>query len=111
MCLIQQAIDLSTGQITGTSTDGVLALMPGKQLLLTDTYQTVSSICLPVGATVGKNIRAVLQLMIANFVMNFLLVQLGNRLLGIFILLPLRIVAWRSVVAVQAMAMVATMTV
>ena len=49
--------------------------------------------------------------MIANFVMNFLLVQLGNRLLGIFILLPLRIVAWRSVVAVQAMAMVATMTV
>lgn len=52
-------IDLSTGQITGTSTDGVLALMPGKQLLLTDTYQTVSSICLPVSATVGKNIRAV----------------------------------------------------
>lgn len=52
-------LDLSTGNITGTSTDGVLALMPGSTLLLTEEYQNVSSICFPVTATTGKNIKAV----------------------------------------------------
>lgn len=52
-------LDLSTGNITGTSTDGVLTLMPGSTLLLTEEYQNVSSICLPVTATEGKNIKAV----------------------------------------------------
>lgn len=52
-------LDLSTGKITGTSTNGVLSLMPGNTLLLTETYQSVSSICLPVSSTSGKNIKAV----------------------------------------------------
>lgn len=52
-------LDLSTGTITGTSTDGVLALIPGNTLSLTDTYQNISSICLPVSATAGKNIKAI----------------------------------------------------
>lgn len=52
-------LDLSSGVITGTSTDGVFALMPGTTLLLTEDYQNVSSICLPVSATEGKNIKAV----------------------------------------------------
>lgn len=52
-------LDLGTGNIIGTSTDGVLALMPGSSLLLTEDYQNVSSICFPVTATAGKNIKAV----------------------------------------------------
>jgi hypothetical protein len=52
-------LDLSTGNMTGTSTDGVLALMPGNTLSLTEEYQNVSSICLPVSTTAGKNIKAV----------------------------------------------------
>jgi hypothetical protein len=52
-------LNLSTGDITGTSTDGVLALIPGSTLLLTEEYQKVSSICFPVTATAGKNIKAV----------------------------------------------------
>lgn len=52
-------LDLSSGVISGTSNMGVLTLMPGNNLLLTTEYQSVSSICLPVGPTTGKNIRAV----------------------------------------------------
>lgn len=52
-------LDVSSGVVTGTSNNGVLTLMPGEQLLLTDSYQNISSICLPVSATAGKNIRAV----------------------------------------------------
>lgn len=52
-------LDLSTGTITGTSTDGTLTLIPGSTLSLTETYQNISSICLPVTATAGKNIKAV----------------------------------------------------
>lgn len=52
-------LNLSTGNITGTSTDGILTLMPGEQLILTGEYQSIASICLPVSATTGKNIRAV----------------------------------------------------
>lgn len=52
-------IDLSTGDIVGTSADGVLNLMPGTDLLLTESYQSISSICLPITASPGKNVRAV----------------------------------------------------
>lgn len=52
-------IDLSTGEISGTSNKGVLTLMPGKTLHLLEEYQDVSSICFPVSSTPGKNIRAV----------------------------------------------------
>lgn len=52
-------LNLSTGTITGTSTDGILTLMPGEQLVLNGDYQSVASICLPVNSTPGKNVRAV----------------------------------------------------
>ena len=52
-------IDLSSGTIIGTSTDGILTLMPGSDLLLSETYQSISSICLPITSTAGKNVRAV----------------------------------------------------
>ncbi|MCP3931112.1 MAG: fimbrillin family protein [Bacteroidetes bacterium] len=51
-------LNLGSGQVTGTSTNGVLTLMPGSTLLLTEEYQSISSICLPVSATAGKNIKA-----------------------------------------------------
>lgn len=53
------SLNVSSGVITGTSNMGVLTLMPGNTLLLTTEYQTISSICLPVGPTTGKNIKAV----------------------------------------------------
>lgn len=56
---ISGTLNLGSGQITGTSTNGILTLMPGSTLLLTESYQTISSICLPVSATSGKNIKAV----------------------------------------------------
>lgn len=52
-------LNLGSGQITGTSTNGILTLIPGTTLLLTESFQSISSICLPVSATSGKNIKAV----------------------------------------------------
>lgn len=52
-------LDLGTGKITGTSTSGQLVLMPNSNILLTEAFQSVSSICLPVDATIGKDIAAV----------------------------------------------------
>lgn len=55
-------LDLSSGLITGTSNMGTLTLMPGSSVVLNEEYQTISSICLPVGPTSGKNIKAVFEI-------------------------------------------------
>jgi hypothetical protein len=52
-------LNLSTGQISGTSNMGVLTLMPGGTLNLTADYQSVSAICLPVLSSPGQNIKAI----------------------------------------------------
>lgn len=52
-------LDLSTGMLTGTSVRGTLNLMPSGSIQLTGEYQSVSSICLPVSSTPGKNIRVI----------------------------------------------------
>jgi hypothetical protein len=60
-------LNLSTGQISGTSNMGILTLMPGKTLNLTADYQSVSAICLPTGSSPGQNIRAVFTIDGRNF--------------------------------------------
>ncbi|NDV83431.1 fimbrillin family protein [Bacteroides sp. 51] len=52
-------LDLSTGIVTGTSTDGVLSMIPGSKVDLTESYQNISSICLPVNSTPSKNIKVI----------------------------------------------------
>lgn len=64
-------LDISTGEITGTGSNGILALMPGSDLLLTDTYQSISSICLPVNSTPGKNIKVVFTIDTREFRFEF----------------------------------------
>lgn len=64
-------LNVATGEITGTSNMGVLTLIPGASLTLTSEYQSVSSICLPVTATSGQNIRAVFTIDGRNFKFAF----------------------------------------
>ena len=52
-------LNIQTGAITGTSTTGTLTLVPSSgSLLLTETFQNISAICLPVASTTTKAIRA-----------------------------------------------------
>lgn len=56
---IAGTLNIQTGTVTGTSTNGSLALVPTDgSLVLTETFQNMSAICLPVAATSTKAIRA-----------------------------------------------------
>ena len=76
-------LDLGTGNIIGTSTDGVLALMPGSSLLLTEDYQNVSSICFP--PLRERILKPCLQLTTVNSVMSSRQVLHGPPVIEIFI--------------------------